>query len=204
MSLPHEIRRYTPQEYYAREREATHKSDYFDGEIFEIYSMAGGTDEHSAIAGNIIIAVGSRLRGTDCVIPESSLRLKVQATGLITYPDAAVYCGEAQFAEDDLSRQTRINPTVIVEVLSKSTEGYDRGLKFASYRQIPSLRAYVLVSQVAAHVEVNEPSADGAWVLRDVRGLESVVTLGGINVKVPLAEIYDRVTFPARLTLFEP
>jgi Uma2 family endonuclease len=201
MGLAQAQRRYTPEEYYARERGAAFKSDYFDGEIF---SMAGGTDEHSAISGNIIIAVGSRLRGSDCVIRESNLRLKVQATGLVTYPDAAVYCGEAQFAPEDPAGQTRLNPTVIFEVLSRSTEGYDRGLKFDSYRQIPSLKAYVLVSQTSAHVEVNEPSADGTWALRDVKGLDATLNVPGINVRVPLAEIYDRVIFPAHLSLMEP
>jgi Uma2 family endonuclease len=201
MGLAQPQRRFTLDEYYARERGAAVKSDYFDGEIF---SMAGGSDEHSAICGNIIIAVGSRLRGSDCVIRESNLRLKVQATGLVTYPDAAVYCGEAQFAPDDATRQTRLNPTVLFEVLSKSTEGYDRGLKFDSYRQIPSLKAYVLVSQTAAHVEVNEPSAEGTWVLRDVKGIEATLTVPGLHIKVPLAEIYDRVAFPAHLSLMEP
>lgn len=201
MALAQPQKRYTPEEYYAREQVAALKSDYFDGEIF---SMSGGTDERSAICGNIIIAVGSRLRGSDCVIRESNLRLKVQATGLVSYPDAAVYCGEPLFAPDDPTRQTRLNPTVIFEVLSKSTEGYDRGLKFDSYRQIPSLKAYVLVSQSSAHVEVNEPSADGTWVLRVVKGLEATLSVPGINLKVPLAEIYDRVTFPAHLSLMEP
>src|SRR3954465_3338964 len=119
MGLAQSQKRYSPEEYYAGDQGAAFKSDYFDCEIF---STAGGTDAHSAISGNIIIAVGSRLRGTDCVIRESNLRLKVQATGLVTYPDAAVYCGEAQFAPDDRTGQTRINPTVIFEVLSKSTE----------------------------------------------------------------------------------
>jgi Uma2 family endonuclease len=201
MGVAQPQKRYTPEEYYALEREAAYKSDFYDGEIF---SMAGGTDEHSAICGNIIIAVGSRLRGSDCVIRESNLRLKIQATGLVTYPDAAVYCGQAQFAADDSTRQTRIDPTVIFEVLSKSTEGYDRGLKFESYRQIPSLKAYVLVSQVAAHVEVNEPSADGSWILRDVKGIETTLTVPGTNIKIPLAEIYDRITFPAHLSLMQP
>ena len=201
MGLARSQKRYSPEEYYAREQGAAFKSDYFDGEIF---SMAGGMDAHSAISGNIIIAVGSRLRGSDCVIRESNLRWKVQAIGLITYPDAAVYCGEAQFAPDDPARHTRLNPTVIFEVLSKSTEGYDRGVKFGSYRQIPSLKGYVLVSQTSAHVEVNQPSADGTWILRDIKGLEATLSVPGINVTVPLAEIYDRVTFPAHLSLMEP
>ena len=140
--------------------------------------------------------MGNRLKGGLCAVYESNLRLKVQATGLRCYPDMGVYCGPLERDQEDPSGETVTNPTVIFEVLSKSTEGYDRGLKFESYRQIPTLKAYVLVSQVAAHVEVNEPSADGSWILRDVKGIEAMLTVPGINIKIPLAEIYDRITFP--------
>jgi Uma2 family endonuclease len=200
MGLPQQQKRYTPAEYYAHERQATHKSDYYDGEIF---AMAGGTDEHSAIIGNIIVAVGFRLRGSDCAIRESNLRLKVQATGLRTYPDAAVHCGAAQFDEEDSEHQTRLNPTVIFEVLSKSTEALDRGFKFEHYRQITSLKSYVLVSQWTAHVEVFERQGDGSWLLRDARGLEASAVIPGIAIELPLAEVYDRVQFPPRVALSE-
>jgi Uma2 family endonuclease len=191
--------RYTPQEYYALEREAAYRSEYFDGEIF---AMAGGTDEHSAIIGNILIAVGSRIRGTPCVIRESNLRLKVQATGLRTYPDAAVYCGEAQFDADDPDRQTRLNPTAIFEVLSKTTEADDRGFKFHNYRLIESLKAYVLVSQWEARVEVYQPQADGSSVWREASGMDASVVIPGLGVSLPLAEVYERVSFPARMSLW--
>jgi len=190
--------RYTPQEYYALERDAEYKSEYFDGEIF---AMSGGTDEHSAIIGNIIIAVGLRLRGTDCAIRDSNLRMKVQATGLRTYPDAAVYCGKAEFDEEDKDGQTRLNPTVIFEVLSRSTEGYDRGTKFEHYQMIPSLKSYVLVSQWHARIDVFERQADSTWILRDASGIQARIAIAGIGIELPLAEVYDRVTFAPRPSL---
>jgi Uma2 family endonuclease len=195
MGVAQQQKRYTPQEYYALERDAAYKSEYYDGEIF---AMAGGTDEHSAIIGNIIIAVGLRLRGSDCVIRDSNLRMKVQATGLRTYPDAAVYCGQPQFDEEDSERQTRLNPTVIFEVLSRTTEGYDRGTKFENYQLIPTLKAYVLVSQWHPRVDVYERQTDDSWLLRDATGLNSKIDIPAIRIELPLAEIYDRVTFADR------
>jgi len=201
MGVAQPQKRYTPEEYYALEREAAYKSDYYDGEIF---AMAGGTAQHSLICSNLVRELGNRLKGSPCAVYESNLRLKVQATGLRCYPDVGVYCGSLERDQEDPGGETVTNPTVIFEVLSKSTEGYDRGLKFESYRQIPTLKAYVLVSQVTAHVEVNEPSADGSWILRDVKGIEATLTVPGINIKIPLAEIYDRITFPAHLSLMQP
>jgi Uma2 family endonuclease len=195
MGIAQQQKRYTPQEYYVLERDAAYKSEYYDGEIF---AMAGGTDEHSAIIGNIIIAVGLRLRGSDCVIRDSNLRMKVQATGLRTYPDAAVYCGPAEFDEEDEDRQTRLNPTVVFEVLSRTTEGYDRGTKFENYQLIPTLKAYVLVSQWHPRVDIYERQPSGAWLLSDANGLHSKIAIPAIKIELPLAEIYDRVTFALR------
>jgi Uma2 family endonuclease len=125
MSLPPR-KRYTPQEYYALEREAAYKSDYYDGEIF---AMAGGTIAHSLICSNLVREVGNRLKGGPCAAYESNLRLKVQATGLRCYPDVGVYCGAMERDPDDPKSETVINPTVLIEVLSESTEAYDRGFK---------------------------------------------------------------------------
>jgi Uma2 family endonuclease len=191
-------KRYTPEEYYALERDAAYKSEYYDGEIF---AMAGGTDEHSAIIGNIIIAVGVRLRGSDCVIRDSNLRMTVQATGLRTYPDAAVYCGPAMFDEEDTDHQTRLNPTVVFEVLSRTTEGYDRGNKFEHYQQIPSLKSYVLVSQWHARIDIFDRQADGSWSLRGASGMDAKVEISAIGIELPLSEVYDRVTFPPHPSL---
>ena len=132
----------TPQEYLARERRATEKSEYYRGEIF---AMAGASFEHSLIKDNLARESGNQLKDKPCRVITSDLRIKVNATGLYTYPDAVIVCDEPKF--EDAQVDTLLNPRVIVEVLSDSTEKYDRGGKFAHYRQIPSLQEYVLVAQ---------------------------------------------------------
>ena len=193
MTLPQPVKRHTPQEYYALEREAEYKSDYYQGEIF---AMAGGSANHSLITANVGREVGNRLKGKPCKVYESNLRLKITATGLRCYPDVSVYCGKLQFDPEDSASETATNPTLLVEVLSKSTEGYDRGLKAENYRQIESLRVYVLVSQVKAHVEIFERQGNGPWLLRDANGLDAVLKLPAIDIDLPLAEVYAGVEFP--------
>jgi Uma2 family endonuclease len=194
MSVPQRIRRFTPKEYYDLEHKAEYKSDYYDGEIF---AMAGGTSRHSLICTNLIRRVGNRLDRSPCAVYESNLRFKVMATGLRTYPDVSVYCGPLKRDDDDPYEETYINPTVVFEVLSKSTEGYDRGFKAESYRQVESLKAYVLVSQESPHAEIFERQPDGSWLLREARGLDATLAIPAIDVELPLAEIYDRVEFSA-------
>jgi Uma2 family endonuclease len=192
MSLPQPIRRYTPQEYYKLERTAEYKSDYYRGEIF---AMAGGTPRHSLICSNIIRETGNRLKNTPCVVYESNLRLKNKITGLRNYPDAAVYCGPLEYDEEDTNRNTVTNPAVVFEVLSPSTEAYDRGFKALNYRRIESLKAYVLAAQDAAHVEIYLRQADNSWLLREEDGLESSLAIQPLGIDLPLAEIYAGVDF---------
>lgn len=192
MTVPHAINRYTPQEYYALEREAAYKSDYYDGEIF---AMSGGSVVHSLICSNLVRELGNRLKNTPCAAFESNLRLKVKATGLRCYPDVGVYCGEHERDPEDPAAETVTNPTALFEVLSPSTEAYDRGTKAQHYRRVESLRAYVLVSQDAPQVEAFERHADGSWRFSELRGLDTVLAVPGIGVSLPLAEIYDRVVF---------
>ncbi len=193
MAVPQAKRRYTPAEYYALEHEATYKSDYYDGEIF---NMSGGTARHSLITMNIGAALWQRLRGKPCTPYDSNMRLRVEATGLRTYPDVTVYCDELKFDSEDPNTTTALNPTVLFEVLSRTTEGYDRGLK-AGYRQVATLQAYAFVAQDRAHVEMHIRRANSEWIIRDVEGLEATVRLEAIGVDLPLAEIYDRVDFSA-------
>lgn len=193
MGLPQPIQRFTVEEYYRLERDAAYKSDFYDGEIF---SMAGGTRLHSLITTNISGELRQRLKDKPCTPYESNLRLKIKATGLRTYPDVSVYCGTMERDEEDRTGETFTNPTVLFEVLSPSTEAYDRGLKSQHYRKIESLRAYVFVSQMTSSAEVYERQADGSWRLRDFRGMEAVLPLAAIDVDLPLAEVYARVDFP--------
>jgi Uma2 family endonuclease len=197
MGTAEQVKRYTPAEYYALERDAASRSEYFDGQI---YAMSGGTDSHSAICGNLMAALVIRLRGHECSARDSNMRLKVQATGLRTYPDAAVYCGEAQFDSEDPDGHTRINPTVIFEVLSATTEAYDRGQKFRHYKKIPTLQSYVLLDQWSATIEVFDRQADGSWNLRAAEGDESIV-IPVLGISLPLPELYEGVTFRPRLSV---
>lgn len=192
MTLPEPVKRYTPQEYYHLERGAPYKSDYYKGEIF---AMAGGTARHSLIETNIIRELSTRLKGTPCATHGPDLRLKIKAGGLRVYPDASVYCSPLQYDEEDPFSETATNPTLLVEVLSPSTEAYDRGLKSASYRQIESLQAFLIVWQESPHVEWYERQSDGSWALREETRPEASVHLRSLCIDLPLAEIYDRVDF---------
>jgi Uma2 family endonuclease len=192
MALPKPSERVTPQEYYARERLADHKSEYYEGEIL---AMAGGTARHSRIGTNLTIRLGMRLEGGRCVPYNSDLRVKVQPTSLRTYPDASVFCGKIEFDPDDRWKETATNPTMLFEVLSDSTEAYDRGAKSEQYRRIASLKAYVLINQGTAHVEHFEREADGTWRLTEATGLEEVLKLPALGAEIPLAELYAGVEF---------
>src|SRR5215475_2138813 len=134
--------RYTPEEYLALERQARCKSGYYAGEILP---MAGASRWHNLIVANIVGELSLQLKGRFCTTYPSDMRVKVSATGLYTYPDVTVICGEPRF--EDNQQDTLLNPTLIVEVLSESTEAYDRGGKFAHYRKLPSLMEYVLITQ---------------------------------------------------------
>jgi Uma2 family endonuclease len=184
-------RRISPQEYLAQERRADFKSEYLRGEVF---AMAGATYEHTLIKDNLAREAGNQLKGTLCRALTSDMRVKVNATGLYTYPDIAIVCDKPQF-EDEVF-DTLLNPRAVVEVLSDSTEKYDRGAKFGHYRQIPSLEEYVLVAQDRPLVERYVRQADGSWVLTIFEGLSSTFAFASIPVRIPLAEIYHGVKFP--------
>jgi Uma2 family endonuclease len=193
MTEPVLKKRYTPAEYYALEHEADYKSDYYDGEIFD---MSGGTGTHSLISMNITGELRERLKGRSCTPYESNLRVKVEATGLRTYPDASVYCEAVRYDSEDPRNTTALNPTVVFEVLSPSTEAYDRGFKAEHYEQIVTLRAYLFVAQDRPHVEMHDRPPNGTWSIHRAVGLEASIRIEAIGVDLPLAEIYARVEFP--------
>jgi Uma2 family endonuclease len=199
MTLPQRVKRYTPQEYYRLEQEAEGKSDYYDGQIF---AMAGGTVAHSRIAINLGHELEARFEGGPCRTQNSDLRLKVAATGLRTYPDITVYCSEIQMDPEDSSNTTAVNPTAIFEVLSRSTEAYDRGFKFDNYREIESLKAFVLVSQTHPQVEIYERNGD-AWEFRTFKGMDGVLKIPPVRIEIPLARIYRNVEFEPTLRPFD-
>jgi Uma2 family endonuclease len=183
----------TPQEYLNRERAADFRSEYFCGEMF---AMAGARFEHTLIKDNIAAEARAQLRGGPCRVVTSDLRVKVSATGLYTYPDLVIVCDEPQF-EDDV-RDTLLNPRVIGEVLSESTEKYDRGAKFEHYQKVPSVQEYVLIAQDRPFVERYVRQADGSWSYTSFDGLAATYPFASVAVQIPLAEIYHGVTFPER------
>jgi len=190
MSLPQSSPRLTEAEYLEIERAAEFKSEFFDGEMF---AMAGGTPQHSLIATNIAAEFHNRLKDHPCVPYNADLRIKVEATGLCTYPDLSVICVPLEFAggTDD----TVVNPTLLVEVLSDSTEAYDRGKKFEHYRQIAGLREYLLVSQKEPRIEQFVRQPDRRWLLQEVAGQESSLELPSLRITISLAEIFAKVGF---------
>ena len=191
MSLVQPAPRLSEVEYLAIERRAEFKSEFFDGEMF---AMAGGTLEHSLIATNLARELGNRLRGTPCIPFNSDLRIKIEATGLLTYPDISVICGAPRFAED--TADTAVNPSVLVEVLSESTEAYDRGKKFEHYSQIPTLREYLLVSQTEPRIEQFLRQADERWLWTAANGTDSKLEIPSLGISITLSEVFANVKFP--------
>lgn len=181
-------RRFTPEEYLALERRSDTKSEYFAGEIF---AMGGASRWHNLIVTNCVRELSLQLKGRPCRVYPSDMRVKVSPTGLYTYPDVVVACGAEQF--DDEQKDTLLNPIVLIEVLSESTEAYDRGGKFEQYRKLDSLTEYLLIAQDKPHVEHYVRQADGQWLFSDVSGLDGVVRLPSIECSLALAEVYDKV-----------
>jgi Uma2 family endonuclease len=194
MTLAQPIRsRATPQEYLRYEYDAEERHEWRDGEVV---AMAGGSPDHSLVIANFIGTLHGRLRGSPCRVYDSNLRVRDRRTTLYTYPDLTVICGEREFDPKDERRQTVLNPTVLIEVVSPSSEGDDRGEKFNRYRDIPSLQEYVLVSQVMPQIQTFLRQPEGAWLLRVYEGMDAKAQLASLNVEVPLGEVYAGVEFP--------
>jgi Uma2 family endonuclease len=187
MTAPANRVTYTPAEYLARERLAETKSEYLNGEI---RAMTGASRRHNLVVSNLSREISNQLRGGPCESYIGDMRVKVSSSGLYTYPDIVVACPPIEF--EDAEVDTLLNPSVIVEVLSPSTEQHDRGEKFRQYRRLQSLREFVLVAQDAPHIERYMRQND-VWVLSEVTGLDSTLTLESIGCAVGLSDIYDKV-----------
>ena len=179
---------FTPEEYIALERKAEYKSEYFDGHII---AMSGASHQHNLITGDIFYGLYPQLIGHGCEIFTSDMRVRPSLGDAYFYPDVVVVCGAPEF-EDDVF-DTLLNPIVIVEVLSPSTEAYDRGEKFTRYKHLASLQEYILVSQDKVSVEHHRRHGT-QWMLSHYRALEDVLPLPSIGGKLPLRDIYARVT----------
>lgn len=179
------------EEYLARERAAETRSEYYAGEMF---AMAGGSRAHNLIAGNLFASLHQQLRRRPCTVYPSDMRVKVSESGLYTYPDVTAVCDPEQF--EDARQDTLLNPALVVEVLSPSTESYDRGRKAQNYRTVASLQEYLLITQDAYHVEQFVRQPDGQWLFSEADGLDAVLPLPSIGCELRLADVYEKVELP--------
>ena len=190
----------TEAEYLAIERNAKFKSEFYNGEMFpmqgprELIGMAGATFHHNRIKDNLLYELTGRLRSGPCQALSSDMRVKISATGLQTYPDLLVVCGTPEFESN--TQDCMLNPTVIVEVLSDSTESYDRGKKFGHYRQLPSLQEYILIAQDRPHIERYVRQQDGSWLLTIFDNPAGDFSFVSVKATIPLADIFRGVEFP--------
>jgi len=200
MSLPQTIARYTVEEYLALERASEERHEYIDGQI---YAMAGESNEHADISVNLVSELRSQLKGTPCrvwtkdskVLSGPIIKSYKSIKGLFSYPDIVVVCGEPRFLDEH--RDVLLNPALIIEVLSPSTENFDRGEKFRRYRtHLASLTDYVQVSQALPLIEHFRRQSNDEWVLSTVSDMTGSLHLNSINCTLRMSEVYDRVSFP--------
>jgi Uma2 family endonuclease len=187
---PNPIPKMTPEEFLAFERASDEKHEYRDGVIV---AMSGAKRAHNLISLNIGSSLHASLKNKDCETYMSDMRVFVPSVRLYTYPDIVVVCGEPKFIDDEFDTLT--NPLLLIEILSDSTEGYDRGQKFQNYRSIESLNEYVLVSQNAARIEKYVKHGDGFWLLSEAAGHDGSIPLEAIDCTLSLADVYAKVKF---------
>jgi Uma2 family endonuclease len=178
----------TPQDYLAWERQQETRHEWFDGQV---YAMTGASREHNLLCGNVFAALHGQLRGRPCEVYNNDMRVKVSETGVYTYPDIVAACAELRF--EDAEVDTLLNPVLIIEVLSDSTERYDRGAKFAHYRNLSSLQDYLLVAQAECRVEHYRRQDLNHWLLSEYRGLDDMIELVSVNGRLLVADVYERV-----------
>ncbi|MBX3297780.1 MAG: Uma2 family endonuclease [Acidobacteria bacterium] len=183
-------KRLTAEEYLEFERGSEIKHEFYNGRI---YAMAGAKRRHNLIALNIGSEIRTHLKGRNCEAYPSDMRIYIPRFGLYTYPDVSVVCGKPEF--QDAVLDTLLNPVLLIEILSDSTESYDRGKKFQHYRSIESLQEYVLVSQNEARIEKYIRQGDGFWVLSEAVGVDSSIMFESIDCPISLAEVYDKIDF---------
>lgn len=181
-------RRWTADEYLALERSAERRSEFLDGEIFTI---AGASRRHALIVSNLVGELRAALADRRCLVFSSDLRLRVTPTGLYTYPDVMVACGNVEFADEQ--EDTLLNPALIIEVLSPSTEDWDRGGKFGHYRTIESVREYLLVEQQRPHLELYTRQTDGRWVFSETGPTSSNIELASLGLTLAIDAIYAKL-----------
>ena len=180
------------REYLEMENAATEKHEYYEGEIF---AMSGAKMPHNEISSNLMTSLGPKLKGKNCKPYNSDVRIHIESNTLFTYPDISIICGEIMtLNNDDLNV---LNPTVIIEILSPSTKNYDRGEKFKLYRDIPTLKEYVLVDSESIHVEVFRLNETRHWELEEYKSISDAIAMKAIDETILLSDVYDGVKFEA-------
>lgn len=182
--------RMTPTQYLTFERASIQRHEYIDGQI---YALAGGSQQHSLIITNLVASLHGQLCRRDSTVYANDMRIRTPQTTFYTYPDVSVVCGRPLFEDD--SRDILLNPIVIIEVLSPSTERYDRGRKFRSYRLIETLREYILIAQDTRQIEHFERQPDGQWTFQSIGEEDPPLALPSIGCMLSVADVYEKVEF---------
>lgn len=188
---PQTLIRLTPEQYLFVERQSDTKSEYFDGEIF---AMAGASREHNQISTNLVRVLGNQLLDKPCSVYSSDMKVRIEKARKYTYPDLVIACQTERF--EDEHRDVLLNPVVILEILSDSTEAYDRGRKFLHYQLLDSLNDYLLVSQDVSLIERFTRREDGTWFYAEFHGLDAVVEIESIGCGLRLGDVYHKVDLP--------
>jgi Uma2 family endonuclease len=178
------------EEYLEMERAALDKHEYYQGEVF---AMSGASLRHNRIAVNTLTDLANKLKDKSCQPYGSDMRIHIPKNTLYTYPDISIICGDAELTDDKFDTAT--NPSVIIELLSKSTRNYDRFEKFSLYREIASLKEYILIDTQRVHVEKHIRNADNSWQLTDYYSLNDMFIISAVNVSVSLADVYAGISF---------
>jgi Uma2 family endonuclease len=177
-------------EYLEIERKAEYKSEYFRGEMF---AMAGAKEAHNLLVANLVAVLHQQFRTRPCRVYPSDMRVRVAESGLYTYPDAIAVCGDPRFLDEQ--HDTLLNPNLVVEVLSPSTEAYDRGRKFEHYRTIESLNEYLMISPDRIQVDLYSRQSDGRWLLTSASNSQDTLDLQSVGCRVALSDLYEKVEF---------
>ena len=182
--------KFTIAEYLEMENNAVEKNEYYKGEVF---AMSGAKLNHNIVSRNLITALGNKLKGKPCKPFGSDMRIHIPSNTLFTYPDISIVCGKVESLNDD--DFNFLNPTVIIEILSKSTKNYDRGDKFKLYRDIPTLREYILVDSEKLGIEVFRLNATNHWELEEYKLMTETLIIKAVEVEIAIEEIYEGVEF---------
>ncbi|RDC55560.1 Uma2 family endonuclease [Pedobacter chinensis] len=191
--VAYQKRHYTVEEYLEMEKSSTVKHEYFQGEIF---AMSGASENHNWIFTNIFLVVGNNLKGKSCYIFGSDMRMSIPENTLFTYPDISIYCNN--YLHSEVDEDTAILPSVIIEILSPSTKDYDRGKKFSLYKDIPSLKEYIMIDSESTSVEAHYINDEQNWTLNEHKEITDVLTFVSMGFDVALSDIYNHVRFDSQ------